>query len=337
MKTNHVTEDTSYRALVVYEEDGGYDCRVAEKRIGDLPEGEVLIRVHYSSLNYKDALSAAGNKGVTKSYPHTPGVDAAGIVVRSDDPAFQEGDAVVVTGSVFGMSLSGGLQEYIRVPAGLPIVLPKGLDMRRSMEYGTAGITAAMCVQRLVERHGIRPEDGDVAVSGATGGVGCYAVQLLARLGYRVIAATSKADAASLMEGIGAAQVIDRSEIDDTSGRPLMRPRWKAAIDTTGGNILATLIKTTAYDGAIACCGNAAGGDLHTTVFPFILNGVTLYGVDSVSCTTEYRRSIWELLAGPWSLPSRPEMLRTIPLEAVPDALAALRAGTNTGRVVVEL
>ncbi len=337
MSTNTITESTVFKALTVYEEDGYYRSRISEKMISDLPAGEVLIKVHFSSINYKDALSSMGNKGVTPSYPHTPGVDAAGVVLSSSDPTFQAGDQVVVTGSDFGMSRSGGFQEYIRVPATLPIKLPPQISLRKSMEYGTAGLTAAMCAYKIIEKHGVKPEDGNVLVTGASGGVGSCAVQLLSKLGYKVYASTGKLEERDLLKRLGAFEVIDRSEIDDKTDKLLRAPKWRATVDSVGGNTLATVLKTTESEGCVAACGNVAGGELHTSVFPFILRGVTLYGVDSVGCPTDYRRQMWNRLADDWEIPTVPELYRTISLQVIPEVLQEILNGKIKGRVVVEL
>ncbi len=330
-------ESTLFKALTVFERDGSYDCRITDKKICELPEGEVTIQVSYSSVNYKDALSSIGNKGVTQKYPHTPGVDAAGIVVSSTDPTFQEGDHVVVTGADFGMSRSGGFQEYIRVPSTLPIKLPAQISLRKSMEYGTAGLTAAMCAYKLIEKHGVKPSDGNILITGASGGVGSCAVQLFSKLGYTIFASTGKLEESALLKKMGAFEVIDRKEIDDHSNKLLKKPRWIATVDSVGGNTLATVLKTTHHDGCVAACGNVSGGELHTSVYPFILKGVTLYGVDSVGCSADFRRLMWDRLANDWEIPALPELYRTVSLSEVPEVLQNILKGKVKGRVVVEL
>ena len=328
--------DKKFSAFTIYEESGVFTGKIIEKKISELPVGEVLIKVMYSSVNYKDALSSIGNKGVTKVYPHTPGVDASGVVILSENPNFKSGDEVVVTGADFGMTRSGGFQEYIRVPAYLPIKLPRGISLQKSMEYGTAGITAAMCAYKIIEKHGVAPSDGDILVTGATGGVGSHAVQLFSKLGFRVFASTGKKEENALLKRIGAYEVIDRKEVDDQSGKMLKSPRWRASIDTVGGNTLATVLKTTMYDGCVAACGNVAGGDLHTSVYPFILNGITLYGIDSVACTTKYREDMWMRLANHWSTKTFSELYRIITLEALPEVLQEILAGKIKGRVIIK-
>jgi acrylyl-CoA reductase (NADPH) len=281
---------SSFQALVVRETaDGEFTRQIEERALADLPDGEVLVCVHYSSLNYKDALSASGHKDVTRSYPHTPGIDAAGVVEESVAAEFRPGDPVIVTSYDLGMNTPGGWGQYIRVPAAWVVPLPQDLTLRESMIYGTAGFTAALSVHRL-EAHGLAPDAGEVLVTGATGGVGSLAVAILARAGYQVVAASGKADAGPFLRDLGAAEVVDREAVRDDSGRPLLRGRWAGAVDTVGGEYLATALKSTQYGGAVACCGLVASADLPTTVYPFILRGVSLLGVDSQACPMDTRR-----------------------------------------------
>lgn len=282
--------DKKFKAMVVSElESKKFHREIKSKSISDLPEGDILINVKYSSLNYKDALSAIGNRGVTKEYPHTPGIDASGIVEKSGTSDFSVGDEVLVTGYDFGMNTSGGFQEYIRVPAKWVIKLPNGLSMRESMVYGTAGFTAALSVYKLV-KSGVSPSDGDILVTGATGGVGSVALSILSKLGYRVIAVTGKTEEKQMLVDLGAKDIVSREDLDDTSGRPMLRGKWAGVVDTVGGNILATAIKSTNYGGSITCCGNVGGDKFSTSVYPFILRGVTLYGIDSVQCAKDLRK-----------------------------------------------
>jgi acrylyl-CoA reductase (NADPH) len=272
----------SFKAMIVSETaDKRFVREVKQKPLSELPPNEVLIEVKYSSLNYKDALSATGNKGVTRNYPHTPGIDAAGIVAESSHPAFQEKDEVLVTGFDLGMNTSGGFGRYIRVPAAWLLRLPGNLTLRESMAYGTAGFTAALCVLKL-QAHGLTQDSGEVLVTGATGGVGSIAVGILAKAGLHVVAATGKTEEKDFLARLGAEQVISRAETNDTSGRPMLKSRWAGVVDTVGGNILVTAIKSTKDDGCVACCGNAMSADLAMSVFPFIFRGVSLLGVNSV-------------------------------------------------------
>ncbi len=329
-------EKQDFRAMVVRETGGGFLREIVRRKLGDLPAGEVLVRVGWSSLNYKDALSASGNRGVTRSYPHTPGIDAAGTVAHSLDPSFAGGSQVIVTGYGLGTDTAGGFAEYIRVPAGWVAPLPRNLSLREAMIFGTAGFTAALCVERL-QALGVKPGDGEVLVTGASGGVGSFAVALLALSGYRVGAATGKTSAADYLRGLGAAQVLPRSEVLDASDRPLLRRRWAAAVDTVGGPILATVLRSVEQGGAVAACGNAASPSLSLTVYPFILRGITLSGIDSSFCAMPERRRIWARLAGEWKIEQLAAIASECALEQLPERIERMLAGGITGRVVVRL
>ena len=250
--------ETFFRALVVKKnDDKTFTREVTERKINDLPEGEVLIRVRYSSLNFKDGLSCIGNPGVTRNYPHTPGIDASGEVAESSDSRFKEGDFVIVSGYNLGMDTSGGFGQYIRVPADWIEPLPEGLTVKEAAIYGVAGFTAALSVDAL-QKHGIVPEDGEVVVTGSTGGVGSVSVALLSHLGYNVVASTGKKEEREFLSGIGASQIISREEVNDESNKPLLSERWGGAIDSVGGNTLATLLKAVKRGGAIAATGLVA-------------------------------------------------------------------------------
>ncbi len=292
----------TFKAMVVSETaEKTFVREIRQKALGDLPAGELIIEVKYSSLNYKDALSASGNKGVTRKYPHTPGIDAAGVVADSTTEMFAAGDQVTVTGFDLGMNTSGGFGQYISVPALWAAKLPQWLSLRDSMGYGTAGLTAALCMIRLMAS-GLTKESGEVLVTGATGGVGSLAVAILAKLGFNVVAATGKAEEKEFLTQLGAKTIISREEANDTSGRPLQKGRWAGVVDTVGGNILATALKTAKYGGLVAACGNAMSADLNVNVFPFILRGVSLLGVDSVEIPMRARQMAWSKLAGEWSV-----------------------------------
>ncbi len=279
----------TFRAMVVSESpDKTFSRNIAERSIDDLPPGDVLIRVHYSSLNYKDALSAHGNRGVTKNYPHTPGVDAAGVIEESSKSDFSPGDEVIVTGYDLGMNTSGGYGEYIRVPADWVVKRPDNLSLREAMIYGTAGFTASLSVYKLIG-NGVTADQGDVLVTGAPGGVGSVALSILVKSGYQVVAVNGVVDAKDYLLELGAKEVISPEESVDTSGRPLLKGRWAGAIDTVGGEILATAIKSVQYGGTVTSCGNAASPDLPLSVYPFILRGVSLLGIDSVNCPSGLR------------------------------------------------
>ncbi|MBW2625729.1 MAG: YhdH/YhfP family quinone oxidoreductase, partial [Deltaproteobacteria bacterium] len=295
-------DSKTFKAMVVQETpDGKYTRRIAEKSLDDLPAGEVLVRVHYSSLNYKDGLSATGHRGVTKNYPHTPGVDAAGVVEVSLSEAFQPGDEVIVTSYDLGMNTSGGFGQFIRVPADWVVPLPENLSPRESMAYGSAGLTAGFCIFKLQE-HGVTPERGEILVTGATGGVGSFAVAMLAKIGYQVVAVTGKMDEKQFLIDLGAKEVISRDEATDTSGKPLLKGRWAGVVDAVGGEILATAIRSTKLHGAVTCCGNVASPDLPINVYPFILRGISLVGIDSQSFPMTFRRQTWEKIATEWKL-----------------------------------
>ena len=328
----------TFRALVITEKEPKTFVRTIETRsTADLPAGDVLIRVHYSSLNYKDALSASGIAGVTRSYPHTPGIDAAGVVARSNCEAFTMGDEVVTIGNDLGMNTAGGFGEYVRVPASWVVQLPKSLTAHEAMTYGTAGFTAAMSVDKIVA-HGVKPEDGEILVTGATGGVGSFAVALLAQLGYTVVAATGKSEsAADYLLGLGADTLMSRDEATDESGRPLLKSRWSGVVDCVGGVMLASALKATERDAVVVICGLVASADLHTTVLPFILRGVTMIGIDSAQIPPQERQRIWQLLAQEWRLDTSAVLAREVSLDDLEPEIDRMLQGEQTGRVVVRL
>ncbi len=328
---------TLYRALVVREASAGAFTRTIETlNTSDLPEGDLLIRVHYSSLNYKDALSATGNRGVTRNYPHTPGIDAIGVVETADCDAFSPGQQVIVTGRDLGMNTAGGYGEYIRVPASWAIPLPTGLTLRESVIYGTAGFTAAASVLRLQE-FGVSPEDGDILVTGATGGVGSLAVAILTAAGYRVVAASGKPDAVGFLENLGAKSVIPREEVIPSTPGPLAKGRWAGVVETVGGEYLDAAIRTTKLHGAVTCCGMIAGNSFSTSVFPFILRGVALFGIDSAEYPMNRRLKLWANLAGPWKVPNLETLASECDLESLPQRIEAMLSGKSLGRVIVRL
>lgn len=324
----------SFRALVVEESGpGAFTAAVRERRLQDLPDAELTIRVMYSSLNYKDVLSAAGVRGVTKSYPHTPGIDAAGVVLASSSDAFREGDEVLVTGFDLGMNTPGGFGGVIRVPAAWAVRLPPGLSLEESMAIGTAGFTAALAVRAVSLR--LKPDDGELVVTGASGGVGSFSVTLLSSLGYRVTAATGKPEAEEYLVRLGANAAIPREELETDDERPLLSGRWAGAVDTVGGRLLAAVVKTIRNRGVVAACGNVGSSELPLTLYPFILRGVRLDGIDSQSCPMPYRLETWELLSGPWKPTRLSEMYREVPLEELPEMIGLMRGGKLTGRVLV--
>jgi acrylyl-CoA reductase (NADPH) len=324
----------NFRALVVSENsDGSFSREISERQIDSLPAGDVLIRVKYSSLNYKDALSAFGNKGVTKKYPHTPGIDAAGTVAYSAVPAFKEGDEVIVTGYDLGMNTSGGFGEYISVPASWVIPVPRGLTMKESMALGTAGLTAALCVMSLLQAG---TTNGNIAVTGATGGVGSIALSILKAEGFSPTAITGKTDADDFLLSAGADAVEPLSNLVKDFDRPLLKPIWDGGVDVLGGNALSAMIKSTKYGRSIACCGLAMSADLAINVFPFILRGVNLLGVDSVECPMDKRQKAWELLGGKWK-PANINNVTEIGLDGLERKTSEMLAGKLKGRIIVAL
>ncbi len=330
-------QDKTFKAMVVTEtDDKTYQRQIASRSVSELPAGDVLVRVHYSSLNYKDALSASGNKGVTRNYPHTPGIDAAGVVDQSIADQFKPGDEVIVTSYDLGMNTSGGFGRYIRVPAEWVVPLPKGLTLRESMCYGTAGFTAALSIYQL-QQHGIMPDSGPVLVSGATGGVGGIAVAVLAKLGYRVAAVNGLVDRSDYLKKIGAREIISIEEASDQSGRPLLKGRWAGSVDAVGGDILATTIKSLQANGVVTCCGNAASPDLPINVFPFILRGAILVGIDSQNCPMPARMKTWNMLASDWKIPGMEEVVTEIALDELDERIDAMLDRRQKGRIVVRL
>jgi acrylyl-CoA reductase (NADPH) len=327
----------TFKAMVVTEgENNQFIREIKDRNLDDLPDGDVLVKVQYSSLNYKDVLSTIGNRGVTKKYPHTPGIDAAGTVVQSLSKDFQPGDEVIVTSYDFGMNTSGGFGQYIRVPAEWVVKMPENLTPRESMIFGTAGFTAALSVFRLVD-YGITPDMGRVLVSGATGGVGSIAVSILAKAGYEVVAVNGVVDEKEFLLEIGAKEVISIEEATDSSGRPLLKELWAGGIDAVGGEILATTIKSTQHGGAVTCCGNVGSHDLHLNVYPFILRGVTLMGIDSQNCPMPTRLKVWNKIASDWKL-ERLELLTTeIPLEGLNQRIDLILQRKHKGRTIVRL
>ncbi len=331
-------DDLKFKALVVREDGkGGYCRKVEERTVADLPAGEVLVRVEYSSLNYKDGLSAIGNRGVTRRYPHTPGVDAAGKVAASSDARFRAGDPVVVSCYGLGMNTAGGFGQYIRVPVGWVMPLPAGLTTRQSMIYGTGGFTAAHSVWKLIKQ-GVRPEQGKILVTGATGGVGSFSVAILAREGFQVTAVTGKESGRQFLLDLGASEVISRDQAIDGSDRMILKGRWAGVVDTVGGEMLATAIKSTRYGGVLTCCGNVTGPEFKANVFPFILRGVALLGVDSAECPMALREKIWQRLATDWNLVNNLDDICTeIGLDDLSEALDLILKGGIKGRVLVNL
>ena len=327
---------SQFKSFIVREiEKGEFVGRVESKNLHDLESGDVLIRVHYSSLNYKDALSASGNRGVTRRYPHTPGIDAAGVVEQSAAESFKQGDEVIVSGFNLGMNHSGGFAEYIRVPADWVVSLPKTMTLLESMKLGTAGFTAGQCVDALIS-HGVVPEGGKILVTGATGGVGSVSIAILSQLGYQVSALTGKSESAFLTE-LGVSEIIERSKMLGFKKKLLLKEKWAGVIDTVGGEYLATAIKACKYQGVVAACGNAAAAELDLTVYPFILRGVSLIGIDSAKSPVSLREKVWQKLAGGYRFDQLDHLAQVINLYDLNEHIELMLAGKLKGRVVVSM
>jgi acrylyl-CoA reductase (NADPH) len=325
-----------FRALRVFKTDAGQETRLVTLSDADLMDGDVDVRVEYSTLNYKDGLAMTGRAPVVRTWPLTPGIDFAGVVERSDHPDFHVGDRVVLNGWGVGEGHHGGYAQKARVKGDWLVKLPEGLTSAQAMAIGTAGYTAMLCVMAL-EREGITPDRGDVLVTGASGGVGGVAIALLSGLGYRVIASTGrKAEEADYLTGLGAHEIIERSELS-APGRPLGKERWAAAVDSVGSHTLANVLAQTRYGGAVAACGLAQGMDLPGSVAPFILRGVTLAGVDSVMCPAPRRAEAWRRLAADLDLGRLGAMTRQVGLEDAPALAADILDGKVRGRVVIDV
>jgi len=328
---------SEFNALWVRKTESGAVVReIIQRDTDDLPPGDLLIRVKYSSLNFKDALSASGHAGVTKNYPHTPGIDAAGVVEQSQTADFAEGDEVIVTGYDLGMDTAGGFGQYIRVPESWVVKCPEGFSLRESMCLGTAGLTAAMCLDKL-QHVGLAPGSGQLLVTGATGGVGSIALALLAGLGYQVAAMTGKSGQEDFLKELGAEQVLPRSLLQEGTHKPLLKEQWAGAVDCVGGDILFNLVKSMRHDGSVACCGMTAGVNFNGNVLPFILRGVNLLGVDSVEQPKAYKSLMWQRLSDDWHVPHVEALIREIDLAALPDEIDKILSGQQIGRVLVRL
>tara|TARA_B100000965_G_scaffold281467_1_gene239357 strand:- start:881 stop:1867 length:987 start_codon:yes stop_codon:yes gene_type:complete len=323
-----------YRALITSEDNKTFINSIEKKDIADLPDNDTLIKVKYSSLNYKDALSASGNKGVTRKYPHTPGIDAAGIIEETSGNKFKTGDEVIVTGYDMGMNTFGGFGEYIKVPHEWIVKKPDNLSLSESMAFGTAGLTAGLCLRKLLA-HGLKPEDGDVFVSGVTGGVGIISLMLFKKLGFNVTAITGKLDQEEFLKNLGANQVIDRNTLDLDLISPLQKPIYSGGIDAVGGKILANLICSTSQRAAIACCGMVGGLSLDTSIFPFILRGLTLFGIDSAESLIDVKKEIWSNFSSSWKLENIDENIKDISLDELPDEIEKILKGKQIGRIRV--
>lgn len=324
-----------FRALFIEKDEQGQRVSLKNLQQNQLPDGDVLVRVSHSTLNYKDALAMTGKGPVVRQFPMVPGIDLAGIVEESQHPDFKAGDAVLLNGWGVGEAHWGGLSQYARLKGDWLIPQPEGFSPAEAMAIGTAGYTAMLSVLAL-ERHGITPERGDILVTGANGGVGSFAIALLARLGYRVVASTGRPEEAEYLSALGAAEIIERASLS-APGRPLGRERWAGAIDSVGSHTLANVCASTRYGGCVAACGLAQGMDFPATVAPFILRGVTLAGIDSVMRPRADRLAAWQRLARDLDRGLLATTTHTIGLEQAIEAASALLAGHVRGRIVVDV
>ena len=327
----------TFRAFIVDKSESTFRAGLGELSLADLPAGEVLVKVAYSGVNYKDGLASIPEGKIVRSYPFVPGIDLAGVVAESSDARFKPGDEVIVTSYELGVSHYGGFSEYARVKADWMVAKPAGLTLKESMALGTAGFTAALAVYQL-EKNGLKPGNGPVLVTGATGGAGSHALSILHRRGYQVTASTGKASEHTYLRELGAHEIIERSVTSAESNRPLEKELWAGSVDAVGGSTLAYLIRTTKYGGSIAAFGMTGGGNFSSTVFPFILRGVNLLGIDSVSCPMELRRAIWQHLADDY----KPEHLLShigheIGFEELPSALDRILKSGARGHAVVKI
>lgn len=325
-----------FKALVLSEKDGKVVSEIEDLPDDRLPEGDVLVRVHNSTLNYKDGLVLNGLGRLVKTYPHVGGVDFSGTVLESSHKDWKAGDQVILTGWRVGEIHWGGYAEKARVKGEWLVPLPQGLSTERAMAIGTAGLTAMLCVMAL-EDHGLKPDQGEVLVTGAAGGVGSVATAILAQLGYRVVASTGRAETHDYLKNLGAAEIIDRTSIATPSGKPLDSERWAGVIDSVGGSTLATILPQVKYRGLVAACGLAGGTKLETTVIPFIIRGVSLLGVDSVACPTFRRKIAWARLTKDLPMAKLDAMIERATLEDLPRLGKAILEGQVKGRVVVDL
>jgi len=325
------------KAFVVNKtEEGKFVSGIEEIDIPKIEENEVLIQTIYSSLNFKDALSSVGNPGVTKNFPHVTGIDVSGVIEKSNHPDFSKGDEVLVTGYDMGMNTDGGHQFFVKVPSSWVVKKPIEISHKEIMTYGTAGLTAGLSVNELIN-NGIEPESGEILVTGATGGVGSIAVSILSKLGFKVVAISGKEDKIPFLQELGAQEVILRKDFDVENKRPMGKERFAGVIDTVGGNILAEALKLIQYDGVATCCGLTSSYELPTNVFPFILRGVRLIGIDSVEAKIEKKIAVWKKFAHEFKIDSLEAITNEISLESLPEAYNALLEGKAVGRYVVKI
>ena len=328
---------TIFRALESAKTENGNQLSIVEKSVDDLPEGDILIKVNFSSLNYKDALSASGAPGVTRNYPHTPGIDAAGVIIETNDSNLKEGDSVIVTGYDLGMDTAGGFGEYIRVPASWVIKLPNGLSEQDSMALGTAGLTAGLSIQALDDYNSNNGFNGlSTIVTGSTGGVGSIAVMLLSKLDASVTAVTGKDTQKELLQSLGASEIVSREELSELCRTPIGKTIWDFGVDVVSGNILTLLLSSLKPGGAVACSGLVGGPSFESSIFPFILRGNALLGIDSVEIPLDRKLQVWENFASQWKLDLTP-LVKEVNLEDLENEISTILSGGQVGRVVVNL
>lgn len=329
-------ENLSFKSLNVKEtSENVYEHEIIDKTINELPEGDVLIKVHYSALNYKDALVFRGHKGIAKTYPFTPGIDASGIVEWSENDKFQVGEKVLVTGYDLGMNTSGGFQEYIRVPGSWVISIPDSLTLKEAMVYGTAGFTSALAIHRM-QLNGILPGSGKILVTGATGGVGVCSIAILSKQGYTVTASTGKPELTDFLLEIGASEVITRTELLDNSSRPLLGRKWKGVIENVGGATLSSIVKSMDKGGAVAIIGIITGDEFNSTLYPFILRGISLLGIESAETEYSIRSELWRKLANEWRIDNFETISREVPFSSIPEELQKMLEGKQSKKIVVK-
>ena len=332
-----VCMNTCFSALVVRKNDmGGYSQSIEQRHILDLPKNDVLIRVQYSSLNYKDCMSYVGNPGITRKFPHTPGLDAAGLVVASNSKNYKIGDEVIIVSRTIGVSSPGGFGQYLTCPADWLLHLPHGLSLRESMIIGTAGFTAALAVDELLQSR-ISPDMGSILVSGATGGVGLISIAILSKLGFKVSASTGKPEATKLLYSAGAAEVIDREMVNDVSGRGLLSAKWIGGIDTVGGNVLSTMLKGLKHEGTVVATGIIQSQDLNTSILPLVLRGVRLIGVNAEGKSHSVRSEIWGRIATIWKPLALEEISNEVCLKDLKICVEDMLNGRHSGRTIINL
>jgi acrylyl-CoA reductase (NADPH) len=309
---------------------------VKEVAIPKCGENEIVIKVTYSSLNYKDALSSVGNPGVTRNFPHITGIDVAGTVYESTSTVFKVGERVLVTGYDMGMNTNGGHAQFVKIPASWVARIPDAITDKEIMTFGTAGLTAALSINELID-NGVKPESGSILVTGATGGVGSIAVSILSKIGFSVVAISGKEEKVDYLKRIGAEEVILRDTFNEEAKKPMMGEKYAGVVDTVGGEVLANALKYIKYDGVATCCGLTSSHELNTNVFPFILRGVRLIGIDSVECKLEKKKAAWEKIASKWKIDTLSSITNEITLNEIKDAYSLLLAGKAVGRYVVKI